>query len=277
VSAATTPAAEARLPSLLAASRVRAKVEFLSFVREREAVVFTFALPILLLVIFGSVFGREELPGGVTFAQSFVAGMIAAGLFGTSFQNLAISIPIERDSGALKRLEGTPMPKAAYFTGKVLIVAFVAAVQNVLLLAIGVLFYDLTLPTDVNRWVTYAWVGLLGITSCTLLGIAATGLVKNGRSAPAIISPIAIVLQFISGVFFVFASLPSWMQEVAAVFPLKWMTQGMRSVFLPDSYASQEPAGSWEHGRIALVLAVWCVAGLVIAVRTFRWRSREDG
>jgi ABC-2 type transport system permease protein len=277
VSAADSSTAEAQLPSLLAASRIRAKVEFLSFVREREAVVFTFAFPILLLVIFGSVFGQEELPGGVTFAQYFVAGMIAAGLFGTSFQNLAISIPIERDSGALKRLEGTPMPKAAYFTGKVLIVAFVAAVQNILLLAIGVLFYDLTLPTDVNRWVTYAWVGLLGITACTLLGIAATGLVKNGRSAPAIISPIAIVLQFISGVFFVFASLPSWMQEVAAVFPLKWMTQGMRSVFLPDSYASQEPAGSWEHGRIAFVLAAWCVAGLVIAVRRFRWRSREDG
>jgi ABC-2 type transport system permease protein len=277
--AAHTPAAptDVALPSLLRVSLVRAKVEFRSFVREREAVVFTFAFPILLLVIFGSVFGGQDIPGGVTFAQYFVAGMIAAGLFGTSFQNLAIGIPIERDRGALKRLEGTPMPKAAYFIGKVILVAFVAAVQNVLLLAIGVLFYNLTLPRGAERWITYTWVSLLGITACTLLGIAVTGLVKNGKSAPAIISPIAIVLQFISGVFFVFASLPAWMQEVASVFPLKWMTQGMRSVFLPDSYASQEPAGSWEHGRIALVLAIWCVVGILIAMRTFRWRSREDG
>jgi ABC-2 type transport system permease protein len=273
----TTARADVALPSLLRVSLVRARVEFLSFVREREAVVFTFAFPILLLVIFGSVFGGQDLPGGVTFAQYFVAGMIAAGLFGTSFQNLAIAIPIERDSGALKRLEGTPIPKAAYFIGKVVLVAFVAAVQNVLLLAIGVLFYNLTLPRGLERWITYGWVSLLGITACTLLGIAATGFVKNGKSAPAIISPIAIVLQFISGVFFVFSSLPSWMQEVASVFPLKWMTQGMRSVFLPDSYASQEPAGSWEHGRIALVLAIWCVVGLLVAMRTFRWRSREDG
>jgi len=277
--AAHTPAAptDVALPSLLRVSLVRAKVEFRSFVREREAVVFTFAFPILLLVIFGSVFGGQDIPGGVTFAQYFVAGMIAAGLFGTSFQNLAIGIPIERDRGALKRLEGTPMPKAAYFIGKVILVAFVAAVQNVLLLAIGVLFYNLTLPRGAERWITYTWVSLLGITACTLLGIAVTGLVKNGKSAPAIISPIAIVLQFISGVFFVFASLPAWMQEVASVFPLKWMTQGMRSVLLPDSYASQEPAGSWEHGRIALVLAIWCVVGILIAMRTFRWRSREDG
>jgi ABC-2 type transport system permease protein len=268
---------ETRLPSLLSVVRVRAKVEFLSFIREREAVVFTFAFPILLLVIFGAVFGGQQVEGGVTFAQVFVAGMIAAGLFGTSFQNMAISIPIERDTGALKRLAGTPMPKSAYFMGKVVIVAFVALVQNVLLLAIGILFYDLSLPSSADRWLTYLWVGAVGTTACTLLGIAATGFVRNGKSAPAIISPIAIVLQFISGVYFVFAALPSWMQTVAALFPLKWMTQGMRSVFLPDTYTAQEPAGSWEHGRAALVLGAWCVIGLLVAIRSFRWRSREDG
>ena len=266
-----------RRPTVLSVSKVRAEVELRTFLREREAVVFTFAFPIILLVIFGSVFGGRDIEGGVSFAQYFVAGMIAAGLFGSSFQNLAIAIPIERDSGALKRLAGTPMPRSAYFAGKVVLVAVIALVQNALLLAIGVLFYDLDLPTEADRWATYAWVSLLGVTACTLLGVAAASLVRNGRTAPAVISPIAIVLQFISGVFFVFSQLPAWMQTIAAVFPLKWMTQGMRSVFLPDSYAAQEPAGTWEHGRIALVLAVWCVVGLVVAVRTFRWRNKADG
>ena len=269
--------ADFRPPPLRSVYAVRAKVELLSFVREREAMVFTFAFPILLLVIFGSVFGDQEIEGGISFAQYFVAGMIAAGLFGSSFQNLGIAIPIERDSGALKRLAGTPMPRSAYFAGKVAVVAVVALVQNVLLLAIGVLFYDLDLPSTASRWLTYAWVVVLGLTACTLLGIAVTAIVKNGRTAPAIISPIAIVLQFISGVFFVFSQLPSWMQEIAAIFPLKWMTQGMRSVFLPDDYQTVEPAGSWEHGRIALVLLLWCVVGLAVAVRTFRWRNKADG
>jgi ABC-2 type transport system permease protein len=84
------------------------------------------------------------------------------------------------------------------------------------------------------------------------------------------------VLQFISGVFFQFSQVPPWLQTVAAFFPLKWMTQGLRSVFLPDSFASQEPAGSWELGRVALVLVVWCVAGLVLCVLTFRWQDRAD-
>jgi ABC-2 type transport system permease protein len=264
-------------PSLLSVSRVRAGVELRTFTREREAVVFTFAFPVLLLIIFGAVFGRQDVNGGVTFAQVFVAGMIAAGLFGSSFQNLAISIPIERDSGALKRLAGTPMPRSAYFIGKIALVAVVAAVQQVLLLGIGVLFYGLNLPSEADRWITYAWVSLLGVAACTMLGIAATTFVKNGKTAPAVISPIAIVLQFISGVFFVFSALPSWMQTIASFFPLKWMTQGMRSVFLPDSYVAQEPAGSWEHGRIALVLGIWFVAGLLVAVRTFRWRNKADG
>ena len=52
------------------------------------------------------------------------------------------------------------------------------------------------------------------------------------------------------------------------------MTQGMRSVFLPADFATQEVAGNWEIGKTALVLMVWLVAGLVISIKTFKW-SRE--
>src|SRR4030095_1298619 len=100
---------------------------------------------------------------------------------------------------------------------------------------------------------------------------------KTGRSAPAMVTPVALVLQFISGVFFVFTQLPPWMQQVASLFPLKWMCQGMRAVFLPDSFGSQEAAGSWELGRVALVLAAWCVGGLILCLSTFRWTTKRDG
>nr|MBA3251787.1 ABC transporter permease [Geodermatophilaceae bacterium] len=256
----------------------RIRAELLSFFRERAAVVFVLLFPILLLFIFGAVFGgNDDIAPGVKFIQYFVAGMIAAGLLSASFQNLAIEIPIERDTGYLKRLAGTPMPKSAYFIGKIVLVGVVAVIQTVLLLLIGVLLYGLSLPESGAQWLTFGWVSLLGITSCTLLGIAFSSVPKNGKSAPAIVTPVAIVLQFISGVFFVFSELPTWMQTVAAIFPLKWMTQGMRSVFLPDLAEVAEPAGSWELGRIALILGVWCVVGLVLCVLTFRWRSRTDG
>jgi ABC-2 type transport system permease protein len=143
----------------------------------------------------------------------------------------------------------------------------------VILLTIGGAAYGVDLPTG-SDWLTFAWVTLLGSASCTLLGIALSSLAKNGRSASATVTPFALLLQFISGVFFQFSEIPSWMQTVAAFFPLKWMAQGLRSVFLPDSMAAAEPAGSWELGTSALVLLAWCVAGLVLCVLTFRWQDK---
>jgi ABC-2 type transport system permease protein len=48
-------------------------------------------------------------------------------------------------------------------------------------------------------------------------------------------------------------------------------------VFLPDSARVLEQAGSWEFGKVALVLAAWCVGGLVLCLLTFRFKSRRDG
>jgi len=61
------------------------------------------------------------------------------------------------------------------------------------------------------------------------------------------------------------------MQQVAAIFPLKWLTQGMRSVFLPDSFAAQEVAKSWELQTTFLVLLVWLIIGIFFSVRKFKW------
>ena len=89
------------------------------------------------------------------------------------------------------------------------------------------------------------------------------------------VTPIALGLQFISGVFSLFTNLPAWMQQFAALFPLKWMTQGMRAVFLPASFAAREPAGSAELGMVALVLVLWCVGALIASRLTFRWTTRD--
>src|SRR5215203_7452759 len=263
---------DVRLPSVGRVFRSRAVVELKEFFRQREAVVFTLMLPVLLLVVFGAVL-NFDLGNGVPFIQYFMAGIVAAGILGASLQNMAISIAAERSDGTLKSLAGTPMPKSAYFIGKIVQVLVVTVALVAILLTIGVLFYDVDLPSGAD-WLTFAWVTTLGSAACTLLGIAVSSLARNGRSASATVTPVALFLQFISGVFFLFSDVPAWLQTVAALFPLKWMAQGLRSVFLPDVLAAEEPAGSWELGRVALVLGVWCVVGLALCVRTFRWQDR---
>ncbi|MER7165017.1 ABC transporter permease [Micromonospora sp. NPDC000207] len=270
----TAPGSATTSPVALALRQGR--LEITQFLRSRESVVFTMGFPIIMILIFASIFNDDIAPG-VSYTQYFITGMIATGLMTVSFQNLGIWIPIERDRGILKRYRGTPMPKWAYFAGKVIMVVTIGVAEIALLLAFSVALFDLELPGTAAKWLTFGWVSVLGVTACTLLGIAISSLARTARSGSAVVTPVALVLQFISGVFFVFTSLPSWMQQVAAIFPLKWMCQGLRSVFLPDSFGAQEPGGSFELGRVALVLVAWCMVGLVLCLTTFRWTGKRDG
>ena len=265
--AATRPAP----PPALAIGLARTALELRLFVRDPAQVVFSFAYPIVMLVIFASVFAGEDRPGGVPFAQYFLAGIAATGIMLTSFQAVGTALAEERERGDLARLQVIGTPPLGYFLGKAGQVLVTTVLQLAVLLTVAATAYDVPMPDGAGRWLTFAWVALGGALAGTVLGIAIAS-VGSSRAVGNGISAFAIVLQFFSGVFFVFSELPSWMQEVAAVFPLKWLVQGMRSVFLPDAAAAAEPAGSWEHGMIALVLTVWVVVGLAVCSRTFRWR-----
>ena len=143
--------------------------------------------------------------------------------------------------------------------------------QTILLVAGGVAFFGLKLPATTEKWWLFILLLILGSANSTALGIAFSAIPKSGRGASAVVSPVVIILQFFSGVFFIFTQLPGWMQQVAAVFPLKWLTQGMREVFLPDSFAAQEVAKSWETGRGISINVIWLVVGVALAIKTFRW------
>lgn len=269
------------LPSTARLGLARTRHELRMFFRERDAVFFIFAYPILMLAIFATVFNGEDQfrDAGldVTFAQYFLPGMIATGVMLSSFQNLAIFIAVERDEGALKRLRGTPLPAAAYFLGKVGQVLVTTLVQTALLLVVAATAFDVPMPSDTSRWATFAWVLVLGTAAGSVCGVAFSSLPRSGKSASAVVTPIVLVLQFISGVFFMFDQLPGWMQNLASVFPLKWLAQGMRSVFLPDEALVLEPSGSWQHGATVAILAAYLVLGLVVGARSFRWLRRDAG
>jgi ABC-2 type transport system permease protein len=276
----TTTARASRLSasggSILRLGTARTVIELKQFFRERDSVVFTFLFPVILLAIFGAVFNDEIAPG-VSFTQYFAAGMIASGIMLSSFQALSVGIALERDDGTLKRLRGTPMPPVAYFLGKIGQVLVTGVVQAGVLLGVGALAFGLNLPGSADLWLRFAWIFVLGSAAGTVLGIAYSSVPRSGRSAAAVTIPVVLVLQFISGVFFVYTQLPAWMRDIAQLFPLKWLAQGMRSVLLPASFESQEVSGSWQLGLCAIVLTLWTVAGLLLCSWTFRWQRRDAG
>ena len=252
----------------------RFRIEVLLIFRDRGTITFTIVLPFVLLLTLSSLIHNKTLPEGVSFAQYLTAGMVASGLVYGGFQSLSTALPDERTNGTLKRLYGSPMPPSAYFAGKVGGVLVIYVLQMVLMLTLGGLAFHVRLPTGQGQLVTFAWLSALALITFTSLGIAFSSLAKTGQAAAAIATPFVLFLQFSSGVFFIYGEEPAWMRFIASLFPLRWLCQGMRSVFLPASYGAHEVGGGFHLPQVALVLAAWSIGGLVLCRRTFRWLPR---
>jgi ABC-2 type transport system permease protein len=191
-------------------------------------------------------------------------------------QNLGADIATERGDGTLKRLAGTPFPVISYFIGKLGQVFVTSVAQIAILLLLARLVFAVSLPAEPEKWLTFVWVYLLGIVTSALLGIAISRVPRSGKSAASVIVPPLLILQFISGVYISFTALPEWLQNIASVFPLKWLAQGMRSVFLPEDFAVAEQGGEWALSTVAVVLVIWLVAGLIATRATFRWIRKDS-
>ncbi|MCM6775305.1 ABC transporter permease [Nocardia sp. CDC159] len=268
----------ARLPSPWRVGLARGGLELKQFFRERDSVVFTFALPIVLFVLFSAVFGETDIGGTVPYTQALLPAMITAGLASTTLVNLAIWIAVDRDNNTLRRLVTTPMSRLSYFLGKIIMVIVVGALETLALVGIGVVGYGVELPSTPQRWFTFAWVGVLALATFGVLGVALSSLPRSARSAAAVVNVPVLLLLFVSGIYVPLTMLPDWLQDASGIFPLRWVGQGLRSAFLPDAVAARTEAGNgWEHARVLTMLVAWFMIGLVACLTTFRWKRRGDG
>lgn len=256
----------------------RIRFELRQYFRAGDQVFFTFLFPTVMYVVFATIF-TGDVGGGpdkVSMATYYLPGLIAGGILLSGVQGPALEIAMEKSDGTLKRLGGTPISPVTYFIGKIGEVFVTAILQIALLIAVAVAVYGVELPTDPAAWARFSWIFALGLIACTLLGIALSAVPRSGKSSAAVIIPIVLLIQFVSGVYVAFSMLPEWLQNAAGVLPVKWIAQGMRSVFLPDSFGAAETGGSWDIGLTAAMLLVWLVAGLILSRITFRW-IRRDG
>jgi ABC-2 type transport system permease protein len=268
-------APQATLPSPLRIGLSRVVPELKMFYRRPEQLALTFSMPAVICVLLASIFSAKLPNGGSSTGAVIAASMLAYGILSTSFINLGISIAADRETGALRRLRGTPTTASSYFIGKILLVAIASLAEAVVLLSVGVLFFQLHLPTTVFGWLTLTWVFLLGIISCSLLGIFISNVASNAVSAAVVTNGPGVALQFVSGTYVPLVVLPTWMLVLGSIFPVKWMAQGFRSVLLPPKMVAFEPAGSWEYWHIFFVLTAWSIGGLLACLAVFRWSDRH--
>jgi ABC-2 type transport system permease protein len=242
-----------------------------AFWRNPAGAFFTFAFPLMFLVIFATLLGSGTVTvNGLEFNQStyYVAGMAAFSIITASYTNLAMSVTFQRDAGILKRMRGTPLPGRAYLSARVTHAMLLAVILVTICASFGWLFYEADLPTGTNLFRTIVVV-LAGSACFAALGLAMTGVIPNADAAPAIVNATILPLLFISGIFFPIGDdAPKWIDTLGEIFPVRHLTDAFLGAFYGQPFFDF----SWWD---VAILGAWGIAGLALAIRFFSWEPRR--
>jgi ABC-2 type transport system permease protein len=250
---------------LLTASQIRYVNK--AFWRNPASAFFTFAFPLMFLVIFTALLGHYtvHLPGRtISSATYYVASMASFAVITACFNNIAIQTTFQRDAGILKRTNGTPLPSAAFLGARMVHALLVAVVLVVITAAFGHGLYSADIPAGLTL-LRFLVMLVVGAAAFCALGFAITAVIPNADASAAIVNATILPLLFLSGIFIPFtSSTPQWIIWIARVFPVKHFADGMQAGFIGTAF-------SWTD---VLIVAAWGAAGLLLAMRFFSWEPR---
>jgi len=239
-----------------------------SFWRNPASAFFTFAFPLMFLVIFTSLLGHYTIQIGtrsVNSATYYVASMATFAVITACYNNIAIQLTFQRDAGVLKRTNGTPLPSSSFLGARIVHALLISVLLVVITAAFGKAFYSASIPTGLTL-VRFLIVLVVGAASFCALGLAVTAAIPNAEASAAIVNATILPLLFLSGIFIPFGNnTPSWILWIARVFPVKHFADGMQAGFLGTAF----------HWTDTLIVAIWGLAGLLLAIRFFSWEPRS--
>lgn len=237
------------------------------FWRNPAAVFFTVAFPVVLLLIFATVFGDQtiDVAGGIEITTYYVPAIITLAVVSATMQTLAMSLVIAREESRLKRVRATPLPPWVFIVGRVGNSIVVAALMLALVAALGKLLYGVPIPWGQAPELLVVLV--VGAASFCCLGIALTAAIPSQDAAAPIVNALLLPLYFLSGVFIPDDELPSGVIDFANHFPIRPFFQAFFDAYVPSGGSTI----AWDH---LAVVAIWGVGGLLLAIRFFRWTPR---
>jgi len=239
------------------------RAEQLVFWRSREAAVFIFIFPLMLFVLLGSVY--DGTIDGHPAPDVLLAGLLGYGIANTAFAGLTIQLVIRRESGVLKRLRSTPLPQGTYLGAALVSTLTVFALQFVAIFVLGLLLFDVGLPSD---WGSLLLTAVVGVAAFAGIGLGAASLIRSAEGSSAVVNVILLPMAFLSGSFGPTEDFPSFLQAIGDVLPLTYLIDALEAVYLDDEHI-------WQQLGSLAVVAAWGLAGLAIAVRRFGWEPRE--
>ncbi|HEY4850507.1 MAG TPA: ABC transporter permease [Streptosporangiaceae bacterium] len=238
-----------------------------AFWRNPASAFFTFAFPLMFLVIFTALLGHSTVQIGtrsVNTSTYYIASMATFAVITACYNNIAMSVSFQRDAGVLKRINGTPLPSALFLAARMVHAVIIAVLLVVITAAFGRALYHADIPTGITL-LRFLIVLLVGAAAFCALGFAITAVIPNADASPAIVNATILPLLFLSGIFIPFGNnTPSWILWIARIFPVKHFADGMQAGFI----------GTPFHWTDVLIVAAWGLAGLLFATRYFSWEPR---
>ena len=240
-----------------------------AFWRNPASVFFTIMFPVVVFLILAIVFDGEEIAvhGGVEATTYYVPAIMALSLISATMQTLAMTLVIAREDGRLKRGRGTPMPAWVFIAGRIGNSIVVALLMLAVLAAIGGVLYSVPFPWE--RLPELLTTLVIGAACFCCLGIALTAAIPSQDAAAAIVNALLLPLYFLSGIFIPEDELPAGVIDFANHFPVRPFFEAFFQVYVPGAGGSI----AWHE---LLVVGIWGAAGLLLAIRFFRWTPRSD-
>lgn len=241
-----------------------------AFWRNPAAAFFTFAFPLMFLVIFNLLFGNDTLTRGgreISTSTFYVSAIAAFSVITACYTNIAIGLSFSRDLGVLKRLRGTPLPGWSYMMSRIVHATLIAILLVAIVTGAGTLFYGVDVP---GHTLPAFLVSLaVGAAAFCALGIAVTTIVPNADASPAVVNATILPLLFISDIFIPLQDAPAWLTSFADLFPIRHFSVAMQVAFNPFTTGS-----GFRVGDLAVV-AAWGAFGVGVALTRFSWEPRR--
>ncbi len=250
------------------------RVAILVALRTPRGLVFTLAFPLILLVLFNSIFigGSETatLPNNLKLSAQayFTAGIIAYAVALSTFTTLTVSLTTSRERGQLKRLRGTPMPAWTFIAAQILRATAQALVVTGLMLAVAGIAYGVPVPG--STFPAFLLYVVLGTATLCSLGIALSAFTPTVDSASTIAPFTVVMLAFFSGIWIPVEHLPHGLEVLGKLFPLYHLALGLQTTLAPGA------SGSGLVAENVLILVIWALLGMRIASRRFRWEPQSS-
>lgn len=204
---------------------------------------------------------REEVTGrNLKYVDFLTPGILGMTIMQLGISSVAFAFVAERQRGVIRRIMATPIPRRNYIAAHVLQRLILAVVQVLILLAVAVAIFKVTVVGGLGSLLLVA---VLGAVVFLCLGFAVTGLLATENQAAVATQIVTLPQLFLSGVFFSRDAVPAFLRPIADFLPLTFLNDALRAIATTGATLA-------DVGGDILGLVVWTVVSFILAYRLFR-------